>query len=178
MYSDKNIGNYDTDDINMQQFEELYNYITLVDEFKQKEANAKYQLFNISKNEDDITLQQSSTECEEKKLSISYNYNSNINNSNTPIHITKNLELNSSNIYCKNLNKKNSFSINKKSKKRQIINSNSNTNYYSEKDRSLDANKKLDLFKLTPLSSGNTDFNLRDFQLYNNNKSLNLMNLN
>ena len=179
MYSDKNIGNYDTDNINIQQFEKLYNYIILVDEFKQKEVNAKYQLFNISKNEDDITLQQSSTECEEKKLSISYNYNNNINNSNTPIHITKNLELNSSsNVYCKNLNKKNSFSINKRSKKRQLKNSNSNTNYYSEKDRSVDANKKLDLFKLSPLSSGNTDFNLKDFQLYNNNKSLNLMNLN
>ena len=178
MYTDKNIGNYDIDDINIKQFEELYNYSILVDEFKQKAINEKYQLFNIFKNEDDITLQQSSTECEEKKLSISYNYNTNINNSNTPIHITKNLELNSSNNYCKNINNKNSCSNNKKPNKRQLLNSKSITNYYSEKDRSVDGNKKLELFKLSPLSSGNNDFNLKDIQIYNNNKSLNIMNLN
>ncbi len=71
------------------------------------------------KIEDDLTLQQSSTECEEKKLSISYNYNNfNINNSNTPIHITKNLDTNSLNNHKINLKKKKFWYKYKKFKKR------------------------------------------------------------
>ena len=177
LYSYKSID-YDNDDINKNGFEELFKYATLIDDFKQKKINHKYQLFNITKNEEDLTLQQSSTECEEKKLSISYNYNNfNINNSNTPIHITKNLEVNSLNNYRKNLCKKNS-STNIKNSRIKLMNSNNNTNFYSEKDRSIEGTKKINSFKLSPLSSGNTDFNLKELQLQNNNKSLNLINAN
>ena len=170
MYTYKNVGDYSKDDINPEQYEELFNYALFIDNFKQKEINEKFQLFNINKNEEDLTLQQSSTECEEKKLSISYNYN-NINNSNTPIHITKNLELNnSSNNQYKSLNKKNSCINIKNSKKSLIIKNNTNYNFYSEKEMSLDGIKKLESFNLSPLSSGNN--------YYINNKSLNLINCN
>ena len=172
MYTYKNIGVYINDNIDKKQFEELYNYAFSIDEFKQSKINDKFQLFNLSKNEDDITLQQSSTECEEKKMSISYNYN-NFNNSNTPVHITKNLELNSSNN--NNLNEKSSLMNIKNSRAKELIN---NINLYSEKERSLDGIKKLENFKLSPLSSGNADYNLKDIQIFNNNKSLNLININ
>ena len=170
MYSYKNIGDYNNDNILQEQYDELFNYALFIDNFKQNEINGKFQLFNITKSEEDITLQQSSTECEEKKLSISYNYN-NINNSNTPIHITKNLELNnSSNNQCKSLHKKNSCKNIKNSKKSMIIKNNTNYNFYSEKEMSLDGIKKLESFNLSPLSSGNN--------YYINNKSLNLINCN
>ena len=172
MYTYKNIGVFINDDIDKKKYEELYDYALSIDEFKQKKINDKFQLFKLTKNEDDITLHQSSTECEEKKLSISYNYN-NLNNSNTPIHITKNLELNSSNN--NNFNKKNSLKNLKNSRVKELMNTN---NLYSEKERSLDGIKKLDSFKLSPLSSGNADFNLRDIHMLNNNKSLNLININ
>ena len=171
-----NNNNDNSNDINNDEFEKLYKYASLIDDFKQKKINNKFQLYNIVKNEDDLnlTLQQSSTECEEKKLSISYNYNNfNINNSNTPIHITKNLEANSLNNYRINLTKKNFCTNIKNTRKELMIN-----NINNEKDRSVEGTKKIESFKLSPLSSGNNDFNLRDLQIINNNKSLNLMNAN
>ena len=173
MYSLKNVGDYSNDVIAKSQYDEIIKYVTVVDEFKQKNINEKFQLFNITKSEDDLTLQQSSTECEEKKLSISQNYNiNNCNNSNTPIHITKNLEIPSTN----NLVKKNSCTNIKNSKISDLLNN--NTNFLSEKDRSIDGIKKVSQFKLSPLSSGNINFNINDIKITNNNKSLNLMNLN
>ncbi len=179
LYSYKNNNeNENENDINNNEYEELYKYASLIDDFKQKKINNKSQLYNVMKIEDDLTLQQSSTECEEKKLSISYNYNNfNINNSNTPIHITKNLDTNSLNNHKINLKKKN-FGTNIKNSRRELMNSNINDNFYSEKDRSVEGTKKLESFKLSPLSSGNNDFNLRDLQIINNNKSLNLINVN
>jgi len=156
MYSFKNVDDYSNDNIAKTQYDEIIKYITLVDEFMQKEINEKIQLFNITKNEGDLTLQQSSTECEEKKLSISQNYNTNIcNNSNTPIHITKNLEIPSTN----NLVKKNSCTNIKNFKISDLLNN--NANFLSVKDRSIDGIKKVSQFKIS-----------------NNNKSLNLMNIN
>ena len=173
MYSLKNVGDYSNDVIAKSQYDEIIKYVTVVDEFKQKNINEKFQLFNITKSEDDLTLQQSSTECEEKKLSISQNYNiNNCNNSNTPIHITKNLEIPSTN----NLVKKISCTNIKNSKISDLLNN--NTNFLSEKDRSIDGIKKVSQFKLSPLSSGNINFNINDIKITNNNKSLNLMNLN
>jgi len=173
MYSFKNVDDYSNDNIAKTQYDEIIKYITLVDEFMQKEINEKIQLFNITKNEGDLTLQQSSTECEEKKLSISQNYNTNIcNNSNTPIHITKNLEIPSTN----NLVKKNSCTNIKNSKISDLLNN--NANFLSVKDRSIDGIKKVSQFKISPLSSGNINFNLNDIKITNNNKSLNLMNIN
>lgn len=176
MYSYKNVGDYSNDEINKKKFDDLYKYALLIDDFRQKEINGKIQLYNIIKNEEDITLQQSSTECEEKKLSISQNYNTfNINNSNTPIHITKNLEFPSSNNYNKNFSKKNSCTNIKNSKIADLLKC--NINFYSEKDRSIDGFKKLNPFKLSPLSSVNNELNLNDIKLTNN-KSLNLINFN
>ena len=176
MYTNKNNEDYSNDDININQYEELFNYVLYIDDFKQKEINDKFQFFNISKNEEDLTLQQSSTECEEKKLSklsISYNYN-NINNSNTPIHITKNLELNSNSSHNYNLNqslnKKNSCKNLKNRKRTTLLKNINNNNFYSENEQSLDGMKKLETFKLSPLSSGYNDLN-------NNNKSLNIINM-
>ena len=173
LYSLKNVDDYNNDDIAKSHYDEIIKYVTLVDEYKQKEFNEKFQLFNITKNEDDLTLQQSSTEYEEKKLSISQNYNiNNCNNSNTPIHITKNLEIPSTN----NLIKKNSSTNIKNSKISGLLNN--NANFLSEKDRSNKKKKKISQFKLSPLSSGNINFNINDIKITNNNKSLNLINMN
>ena len=177
MYTNKNNDDYSNDGINIKQYEELFNYVLYTDDFKQKEINEKYQLFSITKDEDNLTLQQSSTECEEKKLSklsISYNYN-NINNSNTPIHITKNLELNSNSSHNYNnncaLNKNNACASLKNAGLTKLIKSTNNINFHKGKEKSLDGIQKLDSFILSPLSSGKNDLN-------NNNKSLNLINMN
>lgn len=167
MYSYKNNDNFNIDNIDQKQYEELFNYALFIDSFRQKGINYKFQLFNISKNEEDLTLHQSSTECEEKKLSISNNYN-NINNSNTPIHITKNLELNSSNNNGRSINKKNLNLNLKNSRKAGLFKSYNNINFYNEKEKSLDGIQKFEPFRLSPLSSGSN-------HLTNNNKSLNLI---